>query len=220
MPRTTSWFRLPVEEIVEKSFDDEIGKISDRIRQWREEQGITQQELATRSGLAISTVHKVETNQMVPSISVLLKLAHGLGRRPAEMVAEAEHEEAVAVMRGAERESIGRKGKIVVERLSGEIFDPILEMWRVTLHPGASSGRGPIRNDGEALIVCEKGSLAVKIGDDEHILRSGDAIHFKANIPHSWRNKSRSAARFTITGTLPKEMLSFLHRRVAQAAPA
>jgi len=34
----------------------------------------------------------------------------------------------------------------------------------------------------------------------------------------SWRNKGRSVARFTITGTLRKEMLSFLHRRVAQAA--
>jgi transcriptional regulator with XRE-family HTH domain len=203
---------------VKKSFDDEIGKISDRIRQWREEQGITQQELATRSGLAISTVHKVETSQMIPSISVLLKLAHGLGRRPTELVADAGYEESVAVMRGAERESIGRKGRIVVERLSGEIFDPILEMWRVTLHPGTSSGRGPIRNDGEALIVCEKGSLAVRVGEDEHLLNTGDSIHFKAKIPHSWRNRSRSIVRFTITGTLPKEMLSFLHRRVAQAA--
>lgn len=202
---------------MEKNIDDEVARISDRIRQWREEKGITQQELATRSGLAISTVHKVETSQMIPSISVLLKLAHGLGRRPTEIVADAEYDEAVAVMRAAEREHIGIEGKITVERLSGDIFDPILEVWRVILHPGTSSGRKPIRNDGEALIVCEKGSLAVKVGEDEHILRAGDAIHFKANIPHWWRNKSRSVARFTITGTLPKEMLSFLHRRMAQA---
>ena len=74
---------------MEKSFDDEIGRINDRIRQWREEQGITQQEIATRSGLAISTVHKVETGQMIPSISVLLKLAHGLGRRPTEIGGDA-----------------------------------------------------------------------------------------------------------------------------------
>ena len=203
---------------MEKNFDDEVARISDRIRQWREAKGITQQDLATRSGLAVSTVHKVETSQMIPSISVLLKLAHGLGRRPAEIVADAEYEEAVAVMRSADRKHIGFEGRIVVERLSGEIFDPILEMWRVTLHPGMSSGHGPIRNDGEALIVCEKGSLVVQIGEDEHILRAGDAVHFKAKIPHSWRNKSRSVARFTITGTLPKEMLSFLHNRVAQAA--
>ncbi len=203
---------------MKKTIDDEVAKISDRIRRWREEKGTTQQELATRSGLAISTVHKVETGQMIPSISVLLKLAHGLGRRPTEIVADAEYAESVSLMRAADRERIGLEERITVERLSGEIVDPVFEVWRVTLQPGMSSGRRPIRNDGEALIVCEKGSLAVMIGDDEHILRSGDAIHFKANIPHSWRNKSRSVARFTITGTLPKEMLSFLHKRVAQAA--
>ena len=203
---------------MQRGVDEEVAKISDRIRQWREDLGISQQELAARSGLAISTVHKVETSQMIPSISVLLKLAHGLGRRPAEIVADAAYEKTVAVMRSADRQKIGSEGRIIVERLSGEIFDPILEMWRVTLHPGKSSGRGPIRNDGEALIVCERGSLVVRVGEDEHILRAGDAIHFKANIPHSWRNKSRSVARFTITGTLPKEMLSFLHDRVAKGA--
>ena len=91
-------------------------------------------------------------------------------------------------------------------------------MWRVTLHRGNSSGRGPIRSDGEALIVCEQVCLTVRVGEDEHVLRTGDSIHFKARTPHSWRNKGRSVARFTITGTLPKEMLSFLQRRVAQAA--
>jgi transcriptional regulator with XRE-family HTH domain len=204
--------------MVERRIDDEVAQISERIQRWREEKGLTRPELAKCSGLAISTVHKVETGQMIPSISVLLKLAHGLGRRPTEIVADAEYDEAVAMMRAADREQIGLEGRIIVERLSGEILDPILEMWRVTLHPEMSSGSTPIRNEGEALIVCEKGRLAVQIGEDEHILGAGDSLHFKANIPHSWHNKSRSVARFTITGTLPKKMRSFLRGRVAQAA--
>jgi transcriptional regulator with XRE-family HTH domain len=204
------------EDRVEKNFDDEVAKISGRVRRWREEKGITQQELATRSGLAISTIHKVETGQMIPSISVLLKVAHGLGRRPTEVVADVEYEDTVAVMRTVDREPIGVEGKIVVERLSGEILDPILEMWRVTLHPGMSSGSKPIKEDGEALIVCEKGKLAVRIGEDEHILAAGDVIHYKVDIPHSWCNKGRSVAQFTITGALPTKMLTFLHRTVTQ----
>ena len=202
---------------MEKDFDLEVAKISDRVRRWREEKGITQQELATRSGLAISTVHKVETGQMTPSISVLLKVAHGLGRRPTQILADVEYEETVAVMRAADREQIGIEGKIVVERLSGEILDPILEMWRVTLHPGMSSGGKPIKEDGEALIVCEKGRLTVQIGKDEHLLAAGDALHYKADVPHSWCNKGRVVTRFTITGALPKAMLSFLHRSVTHA---
>ena len=68
--------------------DTELDKISDRIRFWREERGLSRQELAELSGVAASTVHKVETRQMTPSIAVVLKLAHGLGRRPAEIMAE------------------------------------------------------------------------------------------------------------------------------------
>jgi transcriptional regulator with XRE-family HTH domain len=204
--------------VVRKGVGDEIARISDRIRRWREEKGLTRQELGERSGLAVSTVHKVETGQMIPSIAVLLKLAHGLGRRPTEIIEDAEYDEAVAVLRAADREPLSLTGKITVERLSGDLLDPVLEMWRVSIHPGMSSGRRPIRNDGEALIVCEKGRLTVQVGDEKYVLGAGDALHFKASIPHSWRNESRSAAQFTITGTLSKEIRSLLHQRLAKAA--
>jgi transcriptional regulator with XRE-family HTH domain len=202
---------------VSKTVDSELAKISDRIRRWREEKGFTRQELGERSGLAVSTVHKVETGQMVPSVAVLLKLAYGLGRRPTEIIEDADYDDTVVVMRAADREAIGREGKMSVERLSGELFDPVLEMWRVTIHPAMSSGRKPIRNNGEALIVCEKGRLAVRVGEDKYVLGAGDTLHFKANIPHWWRNESRAIAQFTITGTLSNEIRSFLHQRVAQA---
>jgi transcriptional regulator with XRE-family HTH domain len=201
-----------------KEVDDEVARIADRIRRWREEKGLTRQELGERSGLAVSTVHKIETGQMIPSIAVLLKLAHGLGRRPTEIIEDAEHDDAVAVMRTGERRPIRLEGRIEVERLSGDLLDPVLEMWRVAIHPGMSSGRRPIRNDGEALIVCEKGRLAVRVGDDTYTLGAGDALHFKANLPHSWRNEGRSIAQFTITGTLSKEIRALLHERVAQVA--
>jgi transcriptional regulator with XRE-family HTH domain len=204
--------------VTPKGLQSEIARISDRIRRWREEKGLTRQELGARSDLAVSTVHKVETGQMIPSIAVLLKLAHGLGRRPTEIIEDAEYDNDRVVMRSSDREPVGLDGRILVERLSGEIIDPVLEMWRVTIHPGMSSGDKPIRNNGEALIVCEKGRLSVQVGDDRYTLGTGDSLHFKATLPHSWGNESRSVAQFTITGTLSNEIRSFLHQRVAQAA--
>ena len=49
---------------MDPSIDGEIARISARIRRWREDAGLTLQELAKRSGLATSTVQKVETGQM------------------------------------------------------------------------------------------------------------------------------------------------------------
>ncbi len=100
--------------------DEQIAHISRRIRRWREEDDLTLQELAERGGLATSTVQKVETGQMIPSLAVLLKLAHGLGRPIAEMLADDVAEIEVFHSRACERESVSGDGTLVVERLSGK----------------------------------------------------------------------------------------------------
>ncbi len=101
----------------------------------------------------------------------------------------------------------------MLERLSGDLSDPSLEMWRVTLQPGATSGNAPIHYDGEELVVCEKGSVAFRIGEDEYELEAGDSLHFKSHIPRSWRNSSNVEARFVITGTLPTKFRALIRSR-------
>ena len=63
-----------------------LADMAGQIRRCRAQDGLTLQQLATRSGVAASTIHKVESQQMVPTVSVLLKIARGLGRRPAELI--------------------------------------------------------------------------------------------------------------------------------------
>ena len=201
----------------EPSIDHEIARISERIRAWREHAGYTLQELARRSGLATSTVQKVETGQMVPSVAVLLKVAHGLGRRPTELIHAGDGEQVVSHQSAGERDRAGSDETLHIERLSGDIVDPALEMWRVTLWPGASSGKAPIRYEGEELVLCEKGRVSFRVGESAYELAAGDTLHFKARVPHSWRNESRGVARFTVVGTLPAKLRALLRHRVGEA---
>lgn len=204
--------------IEDGSVDAELARIGQRVRRWREERRLTLQELAQRSGLATSTVHKVEGAQMIPSVAVLLKLARGLGRRPAELV----HDEGAAVervhQRAAERARLGVEGKLTVERLTGDLFAPALEAWRVTVHPGVSGGDDAVQYDGESLVVVEQGELRFRVAGDEFVLAEGDSLHFKANAPHTWRNASDAPARFVVTGTLPGPFREVLQDRVAGLA--
>lgn len=190
--------------------DSQIARISRRIRRWREEKGLTLQELAERSDLATSTVQKVETGQMIPSVAVLLKVARGLGRRPTELIHDGHHDLEVVHATPDERDRLGGAPSVAVERLSGELSDPALEMWRVTLWPGASSGLDRIQYEGEELVVCERGRVNFALGDEEYVLSGGDTLHFKAHIPHSWRNCGKGVARFTITGTLPQKFRALI----------
>ena len=66
--------------------DPEIRRMAQRIRSAREEAGLTIGELARRADLAASTIQKVETLQMVPSVAVLVKIARGLERSPGDFI--------------------------------------------------------------------------------------------------------------------------------------
>jgi transcriptional regulator with XRE-family HTH domain len=199
----------------DRPIDDEIARISQRIRTWRAEAGLTLQELADRSKLATSTVQKVETGQMTPSVAVLLKVARGLGRSAAEFIHEAEFEIDALHLREGERTRLELDGGVCFERLSADLHEPRLEMWRVELPTGFDSGPLPIRYEGEALVVCEKGRPSFVVATTEHTLSPGDSLHFKAILGQRWRNDGRSSARFTLTGTLPGELRGLIQERVS-----
>ena len=204
---------------MEFAVDEQIARISRRIRRWREEEDLTLQALAERGGLATSTVQKVETGQMMPSLAVLLKLAHGLGRPISEMLEDDESETDVFFSKACEREAVGTGGRLVVERLSGNLSKSSIETWQVTLEPGASSGSDTIQYQGEELVVCEEGHVKFRIGEDEYALQAGDSLHFRASIPHCWYNDGPAPARFTVTGTLPPLFRSLMQSRVPTATP-
>jgi transcriptional regulator with XRE-family HTH domain len=197
--------------------DSELTEISRRVRAWREQEGLTLQELASRSGVATSTIQKVEKEQMIPSVAVIVKIARGLGRRTSELVEEGEDRLDLVCLRAGDRTRIGVADRLVVERLTGDVFEPSFEMWRVTLHPGVSSG-GPIAYAGEELVLCESGVLTVQVAERDHELEPGDTLHFKATVPHAWRNRGDAPVVFSVTGTLSHKLRAALHERAVSAA--
>lgn len=202
--------------------DAQIARMAQRIRQWREAAGYTLQQLAERSQVAASTIQKVETLQMVPTVSVLLKIARGLGRRPGELIHEGDDQVDALLLRAEERHPIGVRTRMLAERLSGDLCEPQLEAWRVVHEAGSGSGDA-LAYDGEEILICEEGELTVTVGDKEYVLRAGDSLHFKGQAPHHWKNRGDRPVRFLIVGTLPQTLRARLHERLARVrdpAPA
>jgi len=200
----------------EDAVDGEIARLAQRVRRWREEAGYTLQELAERSGVATSTIQKVESFQMVPTVAVLLKISRGLGRSASELVRDTPPRARVIHLAPEDRHPVGDRKRMTVERLSGDLMDADLEMWRVTLQPGYGSGGESFGYPGEELALGEEGEVAFQIGEEEYALRAGDVLHFKASVPHSWRNESDRVARFVILGTLSPALREALARRLSE----
>jgi transcriptional regulator with XRE-family HTH domain len=194
--------------------EEDVKRIALRIRRWREAEGHTLQELARRSGVASSTIHKIESLQMVPTIAVLLKIARGLGRRVSELVHEDNDGLPVVLQTPEERTPLEVEGRVIAHRLVGELIDPIIEVWRVRHNPGTGIEYQEMRFDGEILILCEEGELEVVVDDEVYRVRSGDSLHFKASLGHTWMNRTEHPAQFLVVGTLSQAMRSILGDRL------
>lgn len=68
----------------------EVLYIGDRLRQLRKQSLMTQEQLAERSGVAVSTIIRIERNQVEPHGSTIRKLAEALEVEPQELVRRAD----------------------------------------------------------------------------------------------------------------------------------
>jgi transcriptional regulator with XRE-family HTH domain len=202
----------PADEV---SIREEVSRIAQRVRRWRDEAELTLQELARRSGVAASTIQKVETQQMVPTIGVLLKIARGLDRAPNELLIDTADELQVVYLPPEARYRVGVPENMVVERMVGDLFEPAVETWRVTHQPGSGSGEGLIHFNGETVIIGEAGVITVRVGDEVFQVRAGDSLHFKATLPHRWENCGSEPAQFLITATLPRKLRAVISERMS-----
>jgi transcriptional regulator with XRE-family HTH domain len=68
----------------------EVLYIGDRLRDLRKRALLTQKELADKSGVGVTTIIRIERNQVEPHGSTIRKLAEGLEVEPQELVRRAD----------------------------------------------------------------------------------------------------------------------------------
>jgi transcriptional regulator with XRE-family HTH domain len=69
----------------------EVLYIGDRLRDLRKRALLTQKELADKSGVGVTTIIRIERNQVEPHGSTIRKLAEALEVEPHELVRRADH---------------------------------------------------------------------------------------------------------------------------------
>lgn len=62
------------------------------LRQFREEAGLTQEQLSETAGITPLTLHRYETDQRSPQWEVVLVLATALGKMPNDFIPQGEPE--------------------------------------------------------------------------------------------------------------------------------
>lgn len=184
--------------------EERIVKIGQKIKQLRNEMGLSIRETAKLAGTSPSTIQKIESNGMVPSIAIVMKIAQGLRKNVSFLLGEEnEPREVVLVPRDAREAAYVSASKLKVEDLGSDIRDAKLEATLLTIEKGGRSGKDPLIHPGEEVKFCLEGRIAYHIGEREYVLGPGDCIHFKSDRPHFWKNVGQRRAKILSICTPP-----------------
>ncbi len=172
-----------------------VSKLGQKIKTLRTENGWSLKELAKKSGISAAGIHRIESNGIIPTITTMMKIADALGKRVSFFIEE-EVEDAIFVP-VREREAIFtfKKG-LDLQGISAKKYgDFLMTAAYAVVEVGASSGRKPMSHGGEELVYCLHGKMQFRVKDKTYTLNSGDSLHFRTHIEHSWKNIGEGRAK-------------------------
>jgi transcriptional regulator with XRE-family HTH domain len=177
--------------------EDVIAAIGPKLRELRQQKNLSLKQLADRAGVSAAAIHKIERNNMVPTITTLMRLAAALNRSVAWFVSEDENEDrpAALVRAGDRRPVFTSKHGLDLEGISGPYGRFFMAGALARMQPGASSGTTPMEHLGEELVYVLEGSVVFEVGGEAFALRRGDTLHFRTDRPHRWHNTGPRQAR-------------------------
>jgi transcriptional regulator with XRE-family HTH domain len=178
-------------------------RIGRRIRNARKKSELTLDELARRSGVARTTISKVERNLISPSINTLIRISSGLNKSLGYFISENGLED-IALVRKEDRSCVEfTRSHLMVMSLTRRLNNMQIEVKEAIVERGGGSlGEHP-PHYGEEFILCLKGSLEFRIDGKIYHLRKGDSLHFRSVYRHAWRNIGAGEARALWVHTPP-----------------
>lgn len=178
--------------------------IGRKIKELREERGLSLRQLSELIGVSPSHIQKIETNQITPSVTIMIKIARGFGKDIGYFLGETEapHEVSFQPSAGRRKVPVGEPD-ITIELLSEGIVEQIFQPMILIIPPGEKLGPREIVHEGEEWQFCLQGKVRFTIRDKTYTLKRGDALHFKSHITHHWENIGQKEARLLMVCSPP-----------------
>ncbi len=165
-------------------------KVAERIRTYRERLGMSEADLAAKSGVAEEVVKSVEAGEVLPALGVLTKLSRALGQRLGTFMDDQFKPDPIVTRAdsraSAEVPSAGRTedGYTYYSLALGKP-DRHLDPFFVELP--ADLPERPASHEGEELIICISGEVELEYGTGKTVLKPGDSAYYNSVVKHALR---------------------------------
>ncbi|AGI47357.1 Cupin domain protein [Thermoplasmatales archaeon BRNA1] len=163
----------------------DTNKVGKRIRKYREQMGLSQEDLAINSGIALDSIKEYEEGTSYPPIGSLIRLSRALGQRVGTFTDDQFNPDPI-VVRFGEREETGSadggKGHYEYYPLGQGKTDRHMEPMFIRV--GEEESPEMSAHEGEEFIVVVSGKILFIYGKEERILEAGDSAYYNSVVPH------------------------------------
>lgn len=174
--------------------------IGNKIRNYRQDLGMTIPQLAEKTNLSRGFISQVENNKVSLSLDSLQKIASALNV-PVKNFLE-EQKMNPEVIRKNKRPLIKPDADTELEILSAP-FGHKLQVLIVDLKENYQTGNSSHTHEGEEFITVIKGKVKIIQGDFSTILEEGDSIHIDSTYPHLCQNADSENTKIMVALTPP-----------------
>jgi transcriptional regulator with XRE-family HTH domain len=173
-----------------------------RLKAVRERVGISQRELAKRSGVTNATISLIEQESHAPSLASLHRILSAIPITMAEFFALPasrqnalfyEHDDLTVVTRGSADLRV----------LGSERRDKKLQLFFERYAPGANTGDELIVHSGETAAVVVQGSVELEVNGQRRRINAGGGFHLFGKQPYRLFNVGRQTAVVVCACTPP-----------------
>jgi len=170
----------------------------ERLRALRQARKMTLQQASKETGVAQSTLSKMENNQLSPTFNLMKKLAVGLGIDMPQLFAPV-HEPRISGRRSVTKKQQGREH--LTATYEHELLATELDSKRMVPFKSRVRARhldqfdGWVRHEGEELLLVLEGDVVVYTEEYEPLpLSEGDSTYFDSTMGHAVVSTSKEDA--------------------------
>lgn len=173
-----------------------------QIQDLRAERGLTLQDLAAASTVSVSMLSAVERGQKAATVTVLDRIASGLGISLAALVAGTA-DSRVIVRRAAEQDVVEEPGGWQRTILTPVVAGVNFEWIRTTLPAGCDAGWVPGYAPGShEFVAVDGGTLRLRLDDRAVDLNAGDSAYFAADARHGYANPGTAPCTYHVAAII------------------
>ncbi|KLD75183.1 helix-turn-helix domain-containing protein [Xanthomonas hyacinthi] len=168
--------------------------VAQRLATLRRQRQLSLEVLAKASGVSRAMLWQIEQGRSAPTLKLLVRIAASLDVPLIELLHGARAQQATVLRACDAKQLVSADGGYVSRALFPFIGAHAVEFYEIRLLPGAIERAGAHAAGTVENLVVNAGSVEIEVGEQTHALEVGDAIHFRADQAHAYRNPGDAPA--------------------------